>query len=65
MNCEICEKVFKSKNILKRHFDSIHGINVEKAKENICNICSKTYQSNGILTLHIKTVHEKLKPYKC
>ena len=34
--CEICHKVFKTKNILKKHFSNVHD-----NKGKICNICTK------------------------
>ena len=60
--CEICEKVFKSQNIFKKHFRTVHG---NKGKIITCNICTKTFQSQMQLNIHVKTVHGICEDYKC
>ena len=60
--CEICERVFKTQNVCKKHFDIMHR---NKDKKIMCNICTKTFQDHGSLSSHIKVIHEGHKDYKC
>ena len=60
--CEICEKVFKTKQELKHHFTAVHLVNNEKVYN--CNICRKLYTSRTLLIFHINTVHKDHKDYK-
>ena len=53
--CEICEKVFNSKEKLKRHFTAVHDTIIRKALK--CNICTNSFQTQQNLNLHIKTIH--------
>ena len=59
--CEICDKEFKNKYILKKHFNITHNLE----KEYQCNICKKVFNGQSQLTLHIKFVHENKKNHKC
>ena len=60
--CEICEKEYHSKKLLRKHFTTVHN---QSVNAHICNICTKSYKSQAILTLHMKTIHEKQKQFKC
>ena len=53
--CEICQKVFRTKQQLKRHITAVHLIDNEK--EYYCNICTKAYSNQSKLTFHVDTVH--------
>ena len=59
--CEICEKVFNTRDKLQKHFNYNHN-NTENVFN--CNICTKSFQAQKILASHIKTVHGG-KCYKC
>ena len=51
IKCEICEKVFKYKIMLKNHFCIVHN---NEGKIITCNICAKTFQTKMELKSHIK-----------
>ena len=57
--CGVCNKHFKTKSMLKQHFQSVH----EKIKYS-CNICEYQATTKGSLKKHIHSVHEKIK-YPC
>ena len=59
--CEICEKLFNTKNYLKKHYNRIHN---NSGKVSTCNVCTKSFRSKQDLTIHIKTCHRG-KHYKC
>ena len=52
--CEICDKEYDKKCVLKTHFDRIHN---NKGKVFECNICSKKFQITKALHSHIEFVH--------
>ena len=52
--------VFKTINILKKHFSNVHD-----NKGKICNICTKKFQTQMKLNIHVKKVHGGHKNYKC
>ena len=62
--CEICDKVFKLKQNLKRHFTTAHA-RIKQAKAFKCNICTNSFQTKQKLNIHSKTVHGSNKNYKC
>ena len=49
--CEICNKSFKNKDVLKKHMDSTHN----KIAKEMCPICGKIYKNVGN---HVRLVHE-------
>ena len=51
IRCEICEKVFKNKIMLKNHFCIVHN---NEGEIITCNICTKTFQTKIELKSHIK-----------
>ena len=53
--CGICEKVFKTRQEFKRHFNAIHNNDVKLFS---CNICKKSFQTQINLNSHIKDVHD-------
>ena len=59
--CKICEKAFKSKYCLRKHFNHTHN---NTGKDFNCNICTKSFQIQQTLASHIKIVHGG-KPYNC
>jgi len=58
--CIICDKLFNSNTLLKRHA-KIH--NSKREKKFICDICNKSYYKSDLIT-HI-LLHNVEKPYKC
>ena len=62
--CKICEKVFKTQYMLKKHLSRIHD-NTVTAGSITCNICTKTFHAQQILNNHIKTVHGGQKNNRC
>ena len=54
--CGVCNKHFKTKSMLKQHFQSVH----EKIKYS-CNICEYQATQQGNLKKHIRSIHEKIK----
>ena len=56
-----CEKLFNTKNYLKKHYNRIHN---NSGKVSTCNVCTKSFPSKQDLTIHIKTCHRG-KHYKC
>ena len=59
--CEICNKTFSQKWILKRHVSSVH----ENKNSFGYEICEKTFPDKGRLNRHVSFVHEKKKPFRC
>ena len=59
--CNICDKNFKTKNLLQKHLINIHD--EEKGKMNKCDICYKVLK--GSLKFHKNRVHQKKKPSNC
>ena len=58
-NCLTCNSSFSSKQILRRHEDSIHkGIKFD------CQDCGKQYTQKCDLTRHVNSVHKGIK-FKC
>ena len=60
--CEICEKIYSSKQYLKNHIITIHN---QKGKNYYCNICTKAFKSQTYLTVHVSTIHGNRKQFKC
>ena len=60
--CDICEKVFKTKTILLKHYNHIHN---NSGKIYQCTVCAKNLQTQKILKVHIKIVHGSTKEYNC
>ena len=58
--CEFCEKVLKTKRILRMHSKNYHEI-----KSFHCNICSKKYSNFQNLNNHMRTAHNGKKDNKC
>ena len=52
--CEICEKDFKSKIGLRKHFSVSHG----EQKPRKCNVCQKKFLIQSYLSSHI-TLNQK------
>ena len=60
--CEICEQMFTSIKLLKKHFYYVHD---QISKGFNCNICSKSILTQENLNLHMKEVHDGKKLYEC
>ena len=57
IQCEICDKEFKSNTALRKHFNIVHKL----MKENQCNICQSVFMFQSQLTSHVKIAHENNK----
>ena len=57
LQCEICEKEFKSNSSLKNHFNIVHKL----MEEHQCNICQSVFKLQRQLNSHVKIVHENKK----
>ena len=62
--CDICENIFKTEQLLRRHYNVIHNMR-KTTKWHRCNICSKAFSYAHNLKMHIHTIHESKKEYKC
>ena len=60
LQCEICNRNFKTKQNLNSHIASVH----EKKKPYQCEICDKAFTEKSKMKLHAASVHEKKKPFK-
>jgi len=58
-SCEECDRQFKYKDHLKRHFTSIH-----KGTRIPCDLCNKQFSRNSHLKVHKSSAHEGLR-YSC
>lgn len=58
--CFDCDKEYKSRFNLKRHFEKHHL----GKKFNVCSICKKSFASGQILREHLYR-HSGIKPYRC
>ena len=59
--CNICDKNYKTRNLLQIHIFNVHREKVEKISQ--CDICHKVLK--GSIKLHINVVHHGKKPTKC
>ncbi|XP_071438611.1 zinc finger protein 117-like isoform X2 [Hetaerina americana] len=60
--CQLCNKVFKERHILKAHLRRMH---LEKERQLRCDICSNTFEFESDLHAHVKLVHPVRKEYQC
>ena len=60
--CMECGLVFKSKSVMRRHFNRKHSIEEKQYK---CQTCEKAFRLPAALRKHISQVHDKLKPFYC
>ena len=76
LNCQICEKKFKTKKTLKTHYHAVHDnsakihncniLTVHKGhKDYKCESCVKSFTTAQYLKKHIHTIHEGYKDYNC
>ena len=61
LKCEICSSIFKTKETLKRHLQTVH----EGKKPYKCDICDSSFSEKAKLKAHISIVHEGKKPFQC
>ena len=59
-SCRLCGKIFKHKNYLKHHIDSVH----EGKRKFSCEYCGTTFAHKEGMNCHIRTVHEGIR-YQC
>ena len=52
--CDQCEKVFKRKDVLKRHKQTVHETSLDLQ----CSSCEKSFKRRDKLTKHIKLEHD-------
>ena len=67
---DICEKVYKTRSILKNHYNCHHNTTTVKhmhigQKDCKCQACGKSYSQPGNLKRHMHTIHEGHKHHKC
>ena len=60
IECEICDKEFKSNNGLKNHFNIVHKL----MKKYQCNICQSIFKLQCHLNYHMKIAHQNKKYHK-
>ena len=60
LKCDECHSVFKTKQNLKRHIQSVH----EGKKQHKCSICDYTFSQKGHVKQHIESVHGGKKQHK-
>ena len=58
VQCELCDKTFKSVTLKVNHINNVHGLKTS------CLICELTYPSNAYLMAHIRKVHNKQNLFK-
>ena len=59
--CKICEKLYTTKQSLRKHFIAAHE---QKGEVYNCNICDKSYQNISYLNGHVDNVHGAQKKFK-
>lgn len=59
-NCDICNKNYPSKSVLKDHFRNTHVVN-----EVACTFCGKVFRNNTHLKKHMVYHDESKKVHKC
>ncbi|XP_073831442.1 uncharacterized protein [Musca autumnalis] len=60
--CDICEKSYKDKSVLKRHKDTYHRDN---DKRHQCHICDRIFANKPNLDDHLTRVHSMESRFKC
>ena len=61
LTCKICSKVFRRKDLLKKHEHTHNNLK----KMHTCNQCEKTFSRKDNMKDHIRSVHNKERPFKC
>ena len=61
LKCGTCDSLFKTKQYLKKHIDSVH----ERKKHVKCNVCDASFVGKGELNRHVASVHEGKNNFKC
>ena len=56
INCELCDKTFKSEVFLKLHTQNVHDEGNDK--EHPCNFCKKNFVGEIALKKHIDKIHD-------
>ena len=57
IKCEICEKMFKTKQEQRSHLET----HKEKRERNkVCKLCKQSYMTIGGLRTHVNTAHSTL-----
>ena len=58
--CDICSKTFKSRGLLRNHYNNVHETN----KKFKCEICNKSFNAKAHFLGHLNT-HSDTKPHEC
>ncbi|XP_030756317.1 zinc finger protein 236-like [Sitophilus oryzae] len=61
IECDLCHKLYASKDVLRKHKKNVHGQN----KKFPCIKCDKGYDDSEELNKHIIKVHTGHRPYSC
>ncbi|KAJ8977293.1 hypothetical protein NQ317_007432 [Molorchus minor] len=60
VECDICYKVYSSKDVLRKHKKNVHGLN----KKFPCAKCEKRFNTQDELSKHVK-LHSGYRPFSC
>ena len=60
IKCKKCDKAFSRTVDLKKHHESIHGVNITQ-----CSLCEKEFAKNSDLEIHIAFEHKESETFKC
>ncbi|CAH0393851.1 unnamed protein product [Bemisia tabaci] len=58
--CQICDKKFHRKSILRRHLLSVHS-----SFKFQCSLCPSSFSTDNAYQLHMKSMHSQQSPFKC
>ncbi|KAA8497162.1 Zinc finger and BTB domain-containing protein 14 [Porphyridium purpureum] len=59
--CAMCEKSFRHRSDLKRHFRTIH----QNEHKFVCDVCERPFKQKSHLQTHQRIIHEKRRDFEC